>query len=1439
MTTQYTTILKLALPVQGELSGTWGDVVNNNITQMVEQAVAGKAVINTWTGNSHTLTTADGTTSESRCAILELTDSGTALTGAGTVVCPTNTKLYIVDNNTAEIITVQTAAGTGVAVPVGKTMLVYCDGTNVVEGVTHANSLSLGTSTVTADKILDEDNMASDSATAIATQQSIKAYVDSQVGTVDTLSEILANGNTTGANDIDVDSAQKVQFRDADIYLNSSVDGQLDIVADTEIQIAATTVDLNGNLDVSGTALVTGVLTTTAATVFNGGFASNADSTLGTDKKVQFRDSAIYINSSADGQLDIVADTEIQIAATTVDINGTLAFDSLKGTGATTVTNILDEDDMASDSATAIATQQSIKAYVDSQVGSFDTLAEVLAQGNTTGSTDIAVDSAQKVQFRDAAIYINSSVDGQLDIVADTEIQIAATTVDLNGNLDVSGTALVAGIASFTNAIKGSRDIASFGANTGSSANRMAMSMEGSGVSRLICNGPDGSTNGTFEVFNATSGGTGAVGLELNALNGLIITPLAGGHSVFNEGGVDADFRVESDTNTHALFVDGANGNVGIGTSSPRTLLHVTGLTADDDPALGSSAAPVFISNTANSYGLNIGVNNAGAGWLQAQSNTASTAYNLLLNPLGGNVGIGTVLPTNGKLVIEESGTSVGSTIRLIGTNTSGSASQVSHITSYQPAGGAAEASALDFKVRGTDPYATPSTVMTLIGGGNVGIGTGVNIDEILHVEKSSGTTLVKTEVASASVVGYEITKTGATTANWRIADGQVVNGQLEIYDVTNSRSILNADSAEVVINDTSADLDFRVESDTNTHALFVDALNNVVGIATASPATYLSTGGLAVQGSTAADFSLVSTAIASGVNSHQMRYWNDTGTAYEIARTRVNVGAGQVNRGEYQFSVNNGGGLRQWLDVDYGGNVTFNEGGHDSDFRVEGDSNANMFVVDASNDTIGIGTQPKNNNLSPAMHFVSGGTLFGYGDAMYVTGNTYYNDGWKAIATGGGANTIIDSAGFKVYNNASASADAAISPLLHLTVGPSEMVINDDSYDYDFRVETNGAETAFFVDGSTNNIGIQSGTEWAIVGGGNGTSSSGSSIDMGYDATIYGGSAYWAGGLDIGTNFWRDASGYHYKRTSRQATAYQQSSQGASHAFYAQIGGDGGAVISWDNLLYMDRTQTIFNDSSLDIDFRVESDNNAYMFYVDAGLDAIGIGAVLGSGYQATQQGMMQFKNGGSEGTPSDGGIEFYAAQFGDGYSHRLCAFDNSGGDTPLLLQRRNNSATWSTQITFEGNSNNVVFAGTVSKGGGSFKIDHPLPSMNGTHHLVHSFVEGPQADNLYRGRVTLVDGQASVNLDTTSNMTEGTFVLLNRDVQCFTSNETGWTAVRGTVSGNTISIEAQDNTCTDTISWMVVGERHDQFMYDNEFADDDGHIIVEPIKKPHLQNT
>ena len=143
----------------------------------------------------------------------------------------------------------------------------------------------------------------------------------------------------------------------------------------------------------------------------------------------------------------------------------------------------------------------------------------------------------------------------------------------------------------------------------------------------------------------------------------------------------------------------------------------------------------------------------------------------------------------------------------------------------------------------------------------------------------------------------------------------------------------------------------------------------------------------------------------------------------------------------------------------------------------------------------------------------------------------------------------------------------------------------------------------------------------------------------------------------------------------------------------------------------------------------------------------------------------------------------------------------------------------------------NTIRAQGSFSKANGSFRIPHVLAGLTTTTDLVHSFVEGPQADNLYRGRTKLVAGISTVNIDTTNNMTDGTFVNLNRDVQCFTSNETGWTAVKGSVTGNLLTIIAQDNTCTDTISWMVVGERWDLSMYDprNPMTDVNGKVKTE----------
>ena len=142
------------------------------------------------------------------------------------------------------------------------------------------------------------------------------------------------------------------------------------------------------------------------------------------------------------------------------------------------------------------------------------------------------------------------------------------------------------------------------------------------------------------------------------------------------------------------------------------------------------------------------------------------------------------------------------------------------------------------------------------------------------------------------------------------------------------------------------------------------------------------------------------------------------------------------------------------------------------------------------------------------------------------------------------------------------------------------------------------------------------------------------------------------------------------------------------------------------------------------------------------------------------------------------------------------------------------------------------VSITGSLSKGSGSFKINHPLESKKDTHNLYHSFVEAPKADNIYRGTVNLKDGAAEINLDEVSNMTEGTFVALNRDIQCYTSNETDFDAVKGVVAGNTLSIKCQNINSSATISWLVIGERQDEEIYNSTLTDESGKLIVEKLK-------
>ena len=161
--------------------------------------------------------------------------------------------------------------------------------------------------------------------------------------------------------------------------------------------------------------------------------------------------------------------------------------------------------------------------------------------------------------------------------------------------------------------------------------------------------------------------------------------------------------------------------------------------------------------------------------------------------------------------------------------------------------------------------------------------------------------------------------------------------------------------------------------------------------------------------------------------------------------------------------------------------------------------------------------------------------------------------------------------------------------------------------------------------------------------------------------------------------------------------------------------------------------------------------------------------------------------------------------------------------------------------KVTFGSSANNLsnfkVYGdlqatGTLSKGGGTFSIAHPLPAMKETHVLRHSFVEAPRMDNIYRDTIRLNDGKATINLDTHFKMTEGTFVLLNRDCSVITSNEETWEHIRGRVEANILMIECENEASTTLVSFMVIGERQDEFVKASTMTDNDGKFLPEVLK-------
>jgi hypothetical protein len=150
--------LKIELIGTGEQTGTWGTTTNNNFSVAVGEAITGSADV-AFSSADVTVTLTD-TNAAQAARNLRLNLTGTSggarnlILGSGCQI----EKLYLINNGLADAVTVKNTSGTGIAVPAGKSMFVFNNGTNVVEAVTSAVNLSIGTLAVTGTSTFAADS---------------------------------------------------------------------------------------------------------------------------------------------------------------------------------------------------------------------------------------------------------------------------------------------------------------------------------------------------------------------------------------------------------------------------------------------------------------------------------------------------------------------------------------------------------------------------------------------------------------------------------------------------------------------------------------------------------------------------------------------------------------------------------------------------------------------------------------------------------------------------------------------------------------------------------------------------------------------------------------------------------------------------------------------------------------------------------------------------------------------------------------------------------------------------------------------------------------------------------------------------------------------------------------------------------------------------------
>lgn len=339
------------------------------------------------------------------------------------------------------------------------------------------------------------------------------------------------------------------------------------------------------------------------------------------------------------------------------------------------------------------------------------------------------------------------------------------------------------------------------------------------------------------------------------------------------------------------------------------------------------------------------------------------------------------------------------------------------------------------------------------------------------------------------SLFGGDLHSSGNITADGRV--GPWVDGGTFVYPygtehlvlgattIAASDIILSATGSATFNNQSSANGDFRIKSQTDESMVFVDASGDVVGIGTDAP-----NGSAQLHVGNSGASSLASTVLYlenESASSADVKIWFGKNATVKHA-----IGLDDDDSDKLKIVLGGllGASNKTLMDFPsaFGNAIVVNESGQDLDFRIESENDANLFVVDASTDSIGINVAAGShgarldilaNDASERGLLVTsnpGSGLQGGDVAQFISGSS------EVFSIGG-------SDGDVVVNEAGADRDFRVETsgddkAFVVDGGTNTVVINEDGDGADFRVETAGEDEALFIDASANTIYINKGEQ-------------------------------------------------------------------------------------------------------------------------------------------------------------------------------------------------------------------------------------------------------------------------------------------------------------------------------------------------------------------------